>query len=148
MKGLLAVALLTLLGACATEAPMTIPVGPMPDLKGIWKGTWGGTPLTLIIVEQRDASPVGGVVVGPWHLSGQELWGVAGVLTFAVRGDAVSVNVQGHLGDLNGRLTLILEPITVHGGRMRLTRVGPHRLVGEGISAMRWEPQGPVELLR
>lgn len=148
MHGLRAVALLTLLGACGTAAPLTMPVGPMPDLRGTWKGTWGGTPLTLFIVEQRDPSPVGGVFVGPWHLSGQELWGVSGVLTFTVRGESVSVNVQGRLGDLNGRLTLVLEPVTVNGGRMTLTRLGPHRLVGEGISAMRWEPQGPVELLR
>lgn len=148
MPRLLAVALLVLLGACASEVPLTLPEGPMPDLTGTWRGTWGGTPLTLFIVEQREASPVGGVVVGPWHLSGQELWGVSGVLTFTVRGEAVSVNVQGRLGDFNGRLTLVLEPVTVNGGRMTLTRRGPHRLVGEGISATRWEPQGPVELLR
>jgi hypothetical protein len=148
MNGPLAVALLMLLGACATEAPLTMPVGPMPDLRGTWKGTWGGTPLTLLIVEQREASPVGGVFVGSWHLSGQELGGVSGVLTFTVGGESISVNVQGRLGDLNGRLTLVLEPVTVNGGRMTLRRLGPHRLVGEGISAMRWEPQGPVELLR
>ena len=148
MQRLFAVALLMLLGACATEVPLTMPVGPVPDLRGTWRGWWGGTPVTLLIVEQREASPVGGVFVGPWHLSGQDLWGVSGVLTLTVHGEAISVNVQGRLGDSNGRLTLVLEPITVNGGRMTLTHLGPHRLVGEGISAMRWEPQGPVELLR
>lgn len=144
--GLLAI--FALLVACATDVPLTMPPGPMPDLRGTWKGTWGDTPLTLLIVEQREAAPTGGVLVGPWHLSGQALWGVSGVLTFTARGEAISVNVQGRLGDLNGRLTVVLEPVTVNGGRMTLTRQGEHRLAGEGTSAMWWEPRGRVELLR
>jgi hypothetical protein len=60
-----------------------------------------------------------------------------------------------HLGDSNRRLTLVLEPVTVNGGQITLTRRGEHRLAGVGTSQMSWEPQGltrepqgPVELVR
>ena len=73
---------------------------------------------------------------------------MSGVLTFTVRGEAISVNVQGRLGDSNRRFTLVLEPVTVNGGQITLTRLGEHRLAGGGTSQMSWEPQGPVELVR
>jgi hypothetical protein len=92
--------------------------------------------------------PIEGVFLGTWHVLGRELPGVSGVLTSTVRGEAVSVNVQGRLGDSNGRTTLVLAPVTVNGGRMTLTHLRDHRLAGEGTSQMWWEPQGPVELAR
>jgi len=144
----LVVALTALLGACSTVIPLTMPAGPAPDLRGTWTGTWGGAPLTLLVLEQHEASPVDGVSLGSWHVLGRELPGVSGVLTFTVRGEAISVNVQGRLGDSNRRLTLILEPVTVNGGQITLTRLGEHRLAGVGTSQMSWEPQGPVELVR
>ena len=137
-----------LLGACAPTPPLTTPVGSVPDLRGTWKGTWGGTPLTLVVLEQQDAAPADGVSIGPWHVLGRDLPGVSGVLTFTVRGEPVSVNVQGRLGSSNGRLTLVLEPLTVNGGQITLAWRGEHRLAGAGTSPMSWEPQGPVELVR
>lgn len=144
----LAVAFLAFFGGCAAAVPLTMPAGPLPDLRGAWTGTWGGTPLTLVILEQQEAMPVEGVFLGTWHVLGRKMPGVSGVLTFMLRGEAVSVNVQGRLGDSSGRTTLVLEPVTVNGGRMTLTHLGEHRLVGEGTSRMWWEPEGPVELAR
>lgn len=147
-NGLLVVALAMQVGACATTPPLTMPTGLLPDLRGTWKGTWGGTPLTLVILDQQEGAPADGVSIGSWHVLGRDLPGVSGILTFTVRGEPVSVNVQGRLGGSNGRLTLVLEPLTVNGGRITLTRRGEHRLVGTGTTPMSWEPQGPVELIR
>jgi len=144
----LVVALTALLGACSTVTPLTMPAWPAPDLRGTWTGMWGASPLTLLVLEQHEASPGDGVSLGSWHVLGRELPGVSGVLTFTVRGEAISVNVQGRLGDSNRRLTLVLEPVTVNGGQITLTRLGEHRLAGVGTSQMSWEPQGPVELVR
>jgi hypothetical protein len=144
----LVAAISALLGACAAPPPLAAPAGLMPDLRGAWAGTWGGTPLTLVILEQRDAEPVDGVTVGPWHVLGRNLPGVAGILSAKIRNEMVSVNVQGRLGAPNGRLTLVLEPATVNGGWISLTRLEENRLAGTGTAQMSWEPQGPVELIR
>ena len=79
---------------------------------------------------------------------GRNLPGVAGILTVRIRSEVVSSNVQGRLGTSNGRLTLVLEPVTVNGGWISLTRVEENRLAGTGTGQMSWEPQGPVELIR
>jgi hypothetical protein len=144
----LVAAISALLGACAAPPPLAAPAGLMPDLRGAWAGTWGGTPLTLVILEQRDAEPVDGVTVGPWHVLGRNLPGVAGILSVKIRNEMVSVNVLGRLGTSNGRLTLVLEPATVNGGWISLTRLEENRLAGTGTPQMSWEPQGPVELIR
>ena len=142
------IALVTVLSACATTPPLTMPPSLLPDLRGTWTGTWGGTPLTLVVLEQQQATPADGVSLGPWHLLGRELPSVSGVLTFKVRGEPVSVNVHGRLGDWNGRLTLVIEPTTVTGGQITLGLADQHRLTGTGTSRASWEPQGPVELVR
>jgi len=147
--GVLVAVVAALLGACAAPPPpLTTPVGLMPDLRGTWTGTWGEAPVTLVILEQRDAEPVDGVTVGPWQVFGQNLPGVAGILTVRIRNEMVSVNVKGRLGSSNGRLALVLEPATVNGGWISLTRIEQNRLAGIGTTQMRWEPQGPVELIR
>jgi hypothetical protein len=144
------IALAMVLSACATTPtpPLTMPPSLLPDLRGTWTGTWGGTPLTLVVLEQQQATPADGVFLGPWQLLGHELPSVSGVLTFAVRGELVSVNVQGQLGDWNGRLTLVIDPVSVNGGQLTLVLADQHRLMGSGVSRARWEPQGPVELVR
>ncbi|MGH7303924.1 MAG: hypothetical protein ACRELZ_11570 [Candidatus Rokuibacteriota bacterium] len=146
--GALVVGLAALAGACAGPPPLTAPVGLMPDLRGTWTGTWGGTPLTLVVLEQQDAGPVDGVSVGPWQVLGRELPAVAGILSVKMRSEMVSVNVRGRLGTLHGRLTLVLEPATVNGGWITLTRLDENRLAGTGRAQMSWEPQGSVELIR
>jgi len=142
------VALVALIGACTTTPPLTMPPSLLPDLRGTWTGTWGGTPLTLVVLDQQQATPADGVSVGPWHILGRELPSVSGVMTFAVRGEPVSVNVQGRLGDWNGRLTLVIDQVTVNGGQITLGLADQHRLTGTGTSRASWEPQGPVELVR
>jgi len=146
--GAFVAAVAALLGACAGPPPLANPVGLMPDLRGTWTGTWGGAPVTLVILEQRDGEPVDGVTVGPWQVLGQDLPAVAGILTVKIRNEMASVNVRGRLGTSNGRLTLVLEPATVNGGWITLTRLDENRLRGSGTSQMSWEPQGPVELVR
>src|SRR5437660_5637595 len=138
-----------LLAACPTAPPpLAAPARRLPDRRGTWTGAWAGAPLTLVILDQSDAAPVEGVSVGPWQVFGRNLPGVAGILTVKIRSEMVSVNVQGRLGISNGRLTLVLEPATANGGWISLTRLDENRLAGTGTAQMRWEPQGPVELIR
>ena len=144
----LVVAASTSLFACAGPPPLATPAGTMPDLRGTWTGTWGGAPVTLVILDQRDAEPTDGVTIGPWQVLGRNLPGVSGILTVKIRGEMVSVNVQGQLGTSNGRLTLVLEPATINGGWISLTRIDDNRLAGTGAAQRSWEPQGPVELTR
>ena len=147
LNRVLAVGLALLFGGCVSTPSLTRPVSQVPDLRGTWTGTWGGTPLTLVVVTQEE-TPTSDVYVGPWVLFGQLLPGVSGVLTFTVGNEAISVNVRGRLGDSNARLTLVLDPLTVNGEQITLTHVDEHRLAGVGTSRLSWEPQGPVELAR
>ena len=145
----LVLAVAALLAACSTAPPpLAAPAGRLPDLRGTWTGTWAGTPLTLVILDQSDAAPVEGVSVGPWQVFGRNLPGVSGILTVKIRSEMVSVNVQGRLGTSNGRLALELAPATVNGGWISLTRLDENRMIGTGVGQMSWEPQGPVELIR
>jgi hypothetical protein len=146
--GALAAAVVSLVACATPPPPLATPVGVMPDLRGTWNGTWGGAPLTLAILDQRDAAPTDGISVGPWQVFGRNLPGVSGVLTVRIRSEMVSVNVQGRLGSSNGRITLVLEPATVNGGWISLAWLDENRLAGTGTAQMSWEPQGPVELIR
>lgn len=130
-----------------TTSSLPPPARPGSDLKGTWTGTWGDTPLTLFVLTQEEMS-TSDVYVGPWPLFGQRSPGLSGVLTFTVRGEAISVNVQGRLGDSNGKLTLVLDPLTANGEQISLTRLDEDHLAGVGTSRVSWEPQGPVELVR
>ncbi len=149
LNRVLAVGLTLLLGGCVATPRLTTPAKPVPDLRGTWTGTWGGTPLTLFVLKQEEeGSTSGDVYFGPWRLFGQRLSGLSGVLTFTVRGEAHSVSFEGRLGDSNGRLTLVLDPQTPNGEQIILTHVDEHRLAGVGTSRLRWEPEGSVELVR
>ena len=74
--------------------------------------------------------------------------GLSGILTFTVQGEAVSVNVQRRPGDSNGKLTLVLDPLTPNGEQLTLAHLDAHHLIGVGTSRLTWEPEGPVELVR
>jgi hypothetical protein len=138
-----------LLAACSMAPPPLVPpAGPLPDVRGTWTGTWGGAPMTLVILDQTDAAPVDGVSVGPWQVFGRNLPGVSGILTVKIRTEMVSTNVQGRLGMANGRLALELAPATANGGWISLTKLDETRMSGTGMGQMSWEPQGPVELVR
>jgi len=145
----LALGLSVLLTGCASTPRLAAPAGPVPDLRGAWAGTWGGTPVTLLVLEQGgEPSTSGGISLGPWTVAGERLPGLSGVLTYSVRAQATSVNVRGQLGDSNGRLTLVLHLQTPNGQQIVLTHVDARRLTGAGTSPLSWDPQGPVDLIR
>ena len=137
-----------LLTACARGPVLTQPSAEVPDLRGTWRGTWGGAPITLLVLEQAGTTRQGGISVGPWALTGAGLPALAGVLTFPSNGAPVSVNVKGRFGDWNGGLTLVIDALTQNGEQLVLTRLAEDRLTGTGTSRLRWEPQGPVELVK
>jgi len=146
--GVLVLVALSFLACTTSPPPLAPPVGLMPDLRGTWTGTWGGTPVTLVILEQGETQPVDGVFVGPWQVVGQDLPGLSGILSVRIQNEMFSTNVRGRFGNWNGRLTLVLEPATANGGFLSLVWLADDRLTGSGTSQMSWEPQGPVELIR
>jgi hypothetical protein len=142
----LAAIVLVGLSACGTPPAPAASPGGSADLLGTWTGTWGGTPLTVVIREHTDAGR-GGVYLGPWQVAGDRRPGVSGIMTYAVRGAEVSTRVQGWLAD-TGRLTLYLEAAPPDGRQELRLNVGDGRLSGTGESSFRWGPQGTVDLTR
>jgi hypothetical protein len=141
-----ALALVLLLGACAPQ--LTPPMSEVPDLRGMWHGTWGGSPLALLVIEQEGTVTPGGILVGPYSLFGQRLPALSGVLTFNTRGVPVTVNVRGHFGDVGGRLTLVVDGLSPNNQQLVLKHTEADRLKGTGTSRPSWEPQGEVDLVR
>jgi len=135
--------------AGCTVAPTGPPIA-VPNVGGMWAGTWGGTPVTLLVIDQRDDAPSGaGVYVGSWLLLGGQTPGLSGVMSYTARGDHVSVNVNGRFAMLEGRLALIVDSAAPDGAqRLVLSWIEPDQLVGSGTSRFSWGPQGPVELKR
>lgn len=149
----LALALLLLLPACGTALQPLPPSVPVPDLRGTWRGTWGGAPLTLIIVEQEEGFGPSQISVGPVPLGsilgGQAEPTIAGVMTMTVRGAPVSTSVAGRLGSYAGRISMVLSGRTPDGDEeLFLTGIEPGRLTGSGDSTFAWGPRGPIELTR
>ena len=147
-----ALAVVLLLAGCAGLEPLP-PTVPVPDLRGTWTGSWGGTPVRLVIVEQGDVGGRSGVYVGPVPVDavvgGRRDPSVWGVLTFTVRGEPVSTSVQGRLGRLTGSTAIVLEATVPDGvQRLVLNRVQAERLEGHGDSTFAWGPEGRVELTR
>jgi hypothetical protein len=125
------------------------PTTPVPDLRGTWTGMWGETPLTVVVIEQRQAAEPSGVFLGPVTLLGHFVPSLFGVVSFTTRGEAVSANAHGRLAYFAGKLTLVLDAMAPDGSQqLRLTSVEPERLVGIGESSFVWGPQGPIELRR
>ena len=148
MARTLVVVLALLLVGCASEPRLEQPAGVVPDVRGTWQGTWGGAPVTLLILEQGGTARQGGIRIGPWPLTGAGLPSVDGVLTFPVQGAPTSVNVRGRFGDWNGGLTLLIDTLTPDRAQLVLTRISDDRLTGSGTARPPWYPQGPVELVR
>lgn len=141
-----------LLGGCGVVPPQVAPPpapAAVPDLRGTWTGTWGGTAVTLVLIEQVELGAYSGLSLGPVQLLGRRVPSVSGVMTSTIRGEAVSVNVQGWLGTLAGTLALVVTASPPAGSQqLTFTRVEPDRLVGAGESDFAWGPHGPVEVLR
>ena len=149
--------LIVLLGAvflagCAVGPPLPPPPsGPVPDLIGTWRGTWGGEPVALLIVEQTTDSGYAGIFLGDYHLGGPQRPGISGVLTSTIRGEAVSARAEGWVGnDATGRLLMLVQSESPAGvQRLMLARVAPDQLQGTGESTFRWGPRsGPAQLRR
>lgn len=144
--------LVLLITGCASTSERlrsTPPATTVPDLRGTWSGLWGGTPLTLVVVDQKEMAAYSGIYLGPVQLLGQRAPGVNGVMTSTIRGDAVSVGVEGWFGSTRGGLMLVLRGVMPNGTQqLTLTRIDAEHLAGTGESSFRWGPQGPVDLTR
>jgi len=147
---LLAAALLV--AGCQPGPPALAPVAVapgVPDLRGLWTGTWGGAPARLVITGQADLQQHAGVYLGPVQLLGQRLPGLTGVLTLTVRGEARSANVQGWFGATGAGPALVLVAVTPDGREYATLRpLSADRLAGTGDADFAWGPRGVVDLAR
>ena len=146
-------ALAVALAACSTAPALPPPIPMTPDvagtLTGTWTGIWGGTPATLVIVEQQAVTTPSGVYVGPVQVLGQSRPGVSGVLTSMIGGVPTAANAQGWLGSRGGRVALVLGAATTDGSQhLSLVSTDDGRLAGTGQSDFPWGPQGSVLLVR
>jgi hypothetical protein len=143
------VALALLVAGCAAGPPVASPAVAAPDLRGTWSGTWGGAPLTVIVIEQRTGHGESGLVIGPWQVLGEHYPTVSGVMTSSIRGEMVSTHMDGLVSDAGGRLVITVRARSAAGDqRMTLRLVDADRLEGAGDSQFSWGPRGPVQLAR
>jgi hypothetical protein len=148
MRGLAILVIVLSAGCATTQAP---PAGPIvPDLRGTWSGTWGGTPLTVLVLEQRSGPGDSGLVIGPWQVLGERYPTLTGVITESIRGEMVSTHMDALIGDAGGgRLVVTVRARSAAGDqRLTLRLVDRDRLHGEGDSQYAWGPRGPVQLVR
>lgn len=136
-----------LVTACQTTMPPPPPGVTLPELRGTWTGTWGGTPLMLVVVEQDEGPAGGGIYLGPWLVLGEQRPAVSGVIRFTRHGSAVSTNMRGWLGYSAG-LTLVVQAHPADGRLELALKIGDGRLTGTGTSSLRGDPRGGVELTR
>ena len=147
MRGL--VAALVLLAGCATSPPVGPPASTAPDLRGTWTGTWGGTPLTLVVTEQREGHGESGVVLGQWQLLGQVYPTAVGVLTSTIDGELVSTHMEGLVSGPPNAIVVRVQARSPAGEQwLSLRLVAADRLEGVGESQAPWGPRGPAQLVR
>jgi len=151
-SALVVIALLA--AACELAAPLPQPPPPgsgatIADIRGSWRGTWGGAPASLLITEQQIAVGDSGLYVGNYQVLGRERPGIAGILTSHIDNAQTSVRAYGWFGGVDGQLTLrVLADSPSGQQRLTMRPDGPDRLVGTGDSSFRHGPQGPVQLIR
>lgn len=146
----LGLALLIAVTGCAHSAapPPPIAYEPVGELAGTWTGTWGGTPLTLVIVEHTEGAPYSGLYFGPWLVAGGRYPGISGVLTYSSSGSPASVRFNGWIYSSRPFTLRVLAEAPDGQLHARLRGAGAGGLAGEGESTFRWGPQGPIELSR
>lgn len=150
--GLAALALLA--AACTTGTPLPQPPPPgsgtsTSDIRGSWRGTWGGAPVALLITDQEAGAGYSGLYVGNTQVLGHERPGVRSILTSQINKEQTSVPAHGWFGGIEGQLTLQIIADSPSGQqRLTLRPDGPNRFVGMGESSFRWGPAGPIELTR
>jgi len=151
MRRLIIVLVAALASGCLVGPPLPpAPSGPVPDLVGTWRGTWGGQPAALLISEQTADSGYSGIFLGGYQLGGPHRPGIAGVLTSTIRNEVVSARAEGWVGnDATGRLLVTVQSESPAGLQwLTLTRVSPAELQGTGESSFSWGPRGPARLTR
>jgi len=143
-----------MLAACTTGTALPQPPPPgsgasIADIRGSWRGTWGGAPASLLVTDQQTAAGYSGVYVGNYQVLGHERPGVSGILTSQINREQTSVRAYGWFGGVDGQLTLRVVADSPSGQqRITLRPEGPNRLVGMGDSSFGWGPSGPIELTR
>ncbi len=149
---MLGLALLVAVTGCESARSPAPPIptsyDPVGELTGTWTGSWGGTPLTLVIVEHTEGAPYSGLYFGPWLIAGGRYPGIAGILTYASNGSSTSVRFDGWIYSSRPFTVLVRAEALDGQVHVRLRGAGADRLIGEGQSTFRWGPQGPVELTR
>jgi hypothetical protein len=150
--GLVALALLTAGCTTGTALPQPPPPGSgstLSDIRGSWRGTWGGAPAALLITDQQAHAGYSGLYVGNYQLLGHDRPGVSGILTSQINKEQTSVRAYGWFGGVEGQLTLSIVADSPSGQqRLTLRPEGPSRLVGMGDSSFAWGPSGPIQLTR
>ena len=139
------------LAGCESSRPAPPPVisyEAIGELRGIWTGTWGGTPLTLSIVDENESAPYSGLYFGPWLIAGQRYAGISGIVTYSSDGSPSSAQFTGWIYSLRPFTAFILAEPPAGQLDLRLKGAGPGRLAGEGRSTFRWGPRGSIELTR
>jgi hypothetical protein len=153
MRALAALAVLALLAAaCTTGTALPQPPPPgatVADIRGSWRGTWSGTPVALLITDQKESAGYSGVYLGNIQVLGHERPWISGILTSRINGAPTSVAAHGWFGGVEGQLTLRIVADSPDGQqRLTMRPDGPRRLVGTGESSFGWGPSGPIELTR
>lgn len=155
MRSRIALLLLALLAAgCTAGTPLPQPPPPgsgatIRDIRGTWRGTWGGAPASLLITDQQMSAGYSGLYLGNYQLFGHERPGVSGILTSRINNAQTSVPAYGWFGGVEGQLVLRVMADSPSGQqRLMLRPDGPDRFVGTGDSSFSWGPAGPIELKR
>jgi len=145
----LVLALAILSAGCVVTPPAGPPAVAPPDLRGTWVGTWGGTPLSLVVTDQRISTGDSGLVIGSWQLLGQYYPTLDGVMTTTIRGESITTNVTGQIWQSGEFFGITIRGRASAGDQqMTVKLVEEDRLEGMGQSQYTWGPQGPVQAVR
>jgi hypothetical protein len=135
-----------LAGACADRFE---PVAqPAPDLLGMYVGTWGNAPTTLVIQSSGAAPPEGGLFLGSMAVGGLPQMQVSGYISHPSADGPRMSTFTARVGYVNNQLILALSLPTLGGmeGFEELSlAVDGDALVGK---AERDYPQGPAGSIR
>jgi hypothetical protein len=138
-----------LVAGCVVPPPVGPPAVSPPDLRGTWTGTWGGTALSFVVLDQRIGPGDSGVMIGSWQLLGQYYPTVSGVMTTTIRGESVSTNMTGLIAEWGEGISVTLRGRSSAGDQeMRVILVEADRMEGVGQSQYAWGPQGLVQAIR
>jgi len=99
VAGVAAVVLLAV--GCTAPVPQPPPAGAgaaMADIRGSWRGTWGGAPAALLITDQQIQAGYSGLYIGSYQLLGNERPGISGILTSQIDKEQTSVRAYGWFG--------------------------------------------------